>query len=114
MDTAPRRSHVRPPARRVALPGAVTAGLVTLHVFAVTWLVAGGGLYIDDIRAQAYAAGRTWWQVRCCTCNTARSYWEIGAIRWKAASKGKRILFRCPTCQKLRAAAVEKIEATLK
>lgn len=54
------------------------------------------------------------WQVRCCTCNTARSYWEIGAIRWKAASKGKRILFRCPTCQKLRAAAVEKIEATLK
>ncbi|MGZ8920767.1 MAG: hypothetical protein ACXW3L_07275 [Limisphaerales bacterium] len=53
------------------------------------------------------------WQVRCCTCGTTRSYWELGAIRWKAASKGKRIMFRCPTCQKLRAAAVEKVAATL-
>ena len=39
----------------------VTRGLVAFHVAAVTWLVAGGTLYIDDIRAQAYAAGRPRW-----------------------------------------------------
>ena len=44
----PRRQHV----------GVV---LVAAHVAAVLWLVVGGGLYIDDVRAQAYAAGRSWW-----------------------------------------------------
>lgn len=39
----------------------VTAGVVALHVLAVGWLVAGGNLFIDDIRAQAYAAGRPVW-----------------------------------------------------
>ena len=39
----------------------VVPGLVVLHVLAVGWLVAGGGLYVDDIRAQAYAAGRPIW-----------------------------------------------------
>ncbi|MGL5863722.1 MAG: hypothetical protein ACRCY9_20985, partial [Phycicoccus sp.] len=39
----------------------VTAGLGVVHVLAVAWLVGGGSLYIDDIRAQAYAAGRPWW-----------------------------------------------------
>lgn len=40
---------------------AVTLGLVALHVVAVGWLVSGGNLFIDDIRAQAYAAGRPLW-----------------------------------------------------
>lgn len=35
--------------------------LAVLHVVAVGILSAGGSLFIDDIRAQAYAAGRTWW-----------------------------------------------------
>jgi len=39
----------------------VTLGLVALHVVAVGWLVTGGNLFIDDIRAQAYAAGRPLW-----------------------------------------------------
>ncbi len=51
---------IRPPRRR---PGVreITAGIVALHLLAVGWLVSGGDLYIDDIRAQAYAAGRGPW-----------------------------------------------------
>lgn len=49
------------------------------------------------------------WLVRCCTCDASISYWEMGGIRWKAASKGKRILFRCPNCQRIRAGTVEKV-----
>jgi hypothetical protein len=58
-----------PPRQRAGLDGpdapwwAWRAGqvLVALHLGAVTWLVWDGGLFVDDIRAQAYAAGRTWW-----------------------------------------------------
>ncbi|WP_404347922.1 hypothetical protein LG324_11265 [Phycicoccus jejuensis] len=39
----------------------LTLGLVAVHVLAVLWLSAGGSLFIDDVRAQAYAAGRSWW-----------------------------------------------------
>ena len=35
--------------------------LAGVHVLAVAVLTAGGGLFVDDLRAQAYAAGRTWW-----------------------------------------------------
>lgn len=57
------RSHQRraAQARRRPASDLVTVGLVALHVVAVGWLVAGGALYIDDIRAQAYAAGRPIW-----------------------------------------------------
>ena len=41
--------------------GRAGALVVGLYVLAVGWLVAGGGLYIDDFRAQAYAAGRGIW-----------------------------------------------------
>ncbi|MEO5608579.1 MAG: hypothetical protein ABIQ61_02360 [Ornithinibacter sp.] len=54
------RSVLWVPVRRPTVQG-VTAGVVVLHVVAVSWLVAGGDLYIDDIRAQAYAAGRPPW-----------------------------------------------------
>lgn len=36
-------------------------GLALVHVVAVTIVAASGDLHIDDIRAQAYAAGRTLW-----------------------------------------------------
>ncbi|HPK11557.1 MAG TPA: hypothetical protein PLP55_02660 [Phycicoccus elongatus] len=39
----------------------VLAGLAGVHVVAVAVLSAVGGLHIDDIRAQAYAAGRPIW-----------------------------------------------------
>jgi hypothetical protein len=35
--------------------------LITAFLAATLWLTAGGGLYIDDIRAQAYAADRPIW-----------------------------------------------------
>ena len=39
-----------------------SAALVLLvAVLANLWLVGGGGLYVDDVRAQAYAQGRTFW-----------------------------------------------------
>ena len=41
--------------------GRAAALVVGLYVLAVGWLVAGGGLYIDDFRAQGYAAGRGIW-----------------------------------------------------
>ncbi len=41
--------------------GRAAALVVGLYVLAVGWLVTGGGLYIDDFRAQAYAAGRGIW-----------------------------------------------------
>jgi len=47
------------------------------------------------------------WKFRCTTCNFTMSVWDAGGIRWKAYSRGKRILMRCPHCHALRAAAVE-------
>lgn len=64
------------PARRRSPPGRVEMAtrwmrtlhavpilwaLAGLHVVAVTWLSWSGGLFVDDIRAQAYAAGRPPW-----------------------------------------------------
>ncbi|MGL4178808.1 MAG: hypothetical protein ACRCSN_22355 [Dermatophilaceae bacterium] len=61
METTARRAVAWPPTVTVPADRVVTTGLGVVHVLAVAWLVAGGGLYIDDIRAQAYAAGRSWW-----------------------------------------------------
>ena len=55
------RQRQAAPSSRRPLAEMVTVGLMVLHVAAVGWLVAGGSLYIDDIRAQAYAAGRPIW-----------------------------------------------------
>ena len=51
--------HVRPTGRPRA--ETLTLGLGALHVLAVGWLVASGDLYVDDLRAQAYAADRPIW-----------------------------------------------------
>jgi len=47
------------------------------------------------------------WMVRCLTCDARQSIWSIGGVRWKAASRGKRILRFCPKCQANRWSAVE-------
>ncbi|MGL5816763.1 MAG: hypothetical protein ACRCYR_04310 [Phycicoccus sp.] len=60
-ESAARRVTAWPVTMTVAVDRVVIAGLGVVHVLAVAWLVAGGSLYIDDIRAQAYAAGRSWW-----------------------------------------------------
>ena len=45
------------------------------------------------------AESRTW-MLRCPSCGHERSYWEIGGIRWKAASANKWVWMRCPACGK--------------
>ena len=35
--------------------------VVLLHLLPVWWLVSGGGLYLDDLRAQAYARNQPFW-----------------------------------------------------
>jgi hypothetical protein len=40
------------------------------------------------------------WMVRC-SCGFARSVWELGGIRWKAAGRPRtfpRIFIKCPQC----------------
>ena len=38
------------------------------------------------------------WDVVCPKCGHKRSVWDVGGIRYKAASKGKRIGSTCPSC----------------
>ena len=47
--------HVLRPADKAAML------LVLLHLLPVWWLVDGGGLYLDDLRAQAYARNQPFW-----------------------------------------------------
>ena len=48
------------------------------------------------------------WDVVCPSCGHTRSYWDIGGIRYKAASSGKRIGLRCPACGARGLHAVER------
>lgn len=41
------------------------------------------------------------WMVQC-PCGHAISVWDLGGIRYKAKSRGKRSLIRCQKCGKLR------------
>lgn len=41
------------------------------------------------------------WMVQC-PCGNAISIWELGGIRYKAKSRGKRSLIRCQKCGKWR------------
>lgn len=38
------------------------------------------------------------WIATCPTCNHQRSYWDLGGIRYGAASRGKKIGGTCPEC----------------
>jgi hypothetical protein len=51
------------------------------------------------------------WRIRCTGCNRSRSIWEIGGIRWKAYSRGKRTIVRCSQCGGMQIAAIEKTPA---
>jgi len=51
------------------------------------------------------------WTFICGECGHARSYWEVGGIRYKAASKGKRTVMRCPRCGVRRVHSVERRRA---
>jgi hypothetical protein len=49
----------------------------------------------DEIERQS----REWFVV-CPSCGLERTYWDIGGVRYKARSRGKRIGLRCPSCGK--------------
>jgi hypothetical protein len=48
------------------------------------------------------------WFIVCLECGTARSYAELGGIRYGARSSGKRTRLTCPTCGVKRWHAVER------
>ena len=48
------------------------------------------------------------WLYICSECGTARSVRSLGGIRYKAKSKGKRVLMGCPTCGEKHWHAVER------
>jgi hypothetical protein len=56
----------------------------------------------DEIERQS----REWFVV-CPHCGLERTYWDIGGVRYKARSRGKRIGLRCPSCGKRGMHAVE-------
>ena len=38
------------------------------------------------------------WMLICPDCANERSYWEIGGVRYRAKSVGKRVRLACPAC----------------
>ena len=48
------------------------------------------------------------WYLICPKCGTARSYSELGWVRYGAWSRGKRMLHPCPTCGRRRWHKVER------
>lgn len=38
------------------------------------------------------------WMMKCPNCGHERSIWELGGIRYKAASAGKKMYRACPNC----------------
>ena len=45
-----------------------------------------------DMEAESRA-----WKLRC-PCGRETSFWDIGGIRYKTVSVGKRVLIGCPQC----------------
>ena len=58
--------------------------------------------------SQAIRAESESWLLRCAVCGTTRSVWEAGGVRSRAASRGKAVVIRCPTCGRLRTMSVTK------
>ncbi len=59
--------------------------------------------WADDIERESRA-----WKLVCPACDHRISFWDIGGVRYKAVSKGKRTLWKCPKCKALKWHRVEK------
>lgn len=46
------------------------------------------------------------WMIQCTKCNSERSVWDAGGIRFGASSAGKRIAAKCSRCDAVVAARV--------
>jgi hypothetical protein len=53
--------------------------------------------FVSRETAKKMEAESRGWKLKC-KCGHETDYWEIGGIRYKAASRGKKMLIRCPTC----------------
>jgi len=62
--------------------------------------------WAEDMRKESEG-----WKILCDTCGHSRSVWEVGGIRWKAASVGKKTRIFCKQCNTMRSAAVEYLPA---
>ncbi|GAA5504564.1 hypothetical protein Rcae01_00003 [Novipirellula caenicola] len=57
------------------------------------------------------------WMIQCPHCQTERSVWSVGGLRWGAISYGKRVAAHCSKCDKVVAAKlryrdVENVSST--
>ncbi len=51
-------------------------------------------------RAEAIERESREWFVICPNCGLERTIWDLGGVRYKASSRGKRSGLRCPSCGK--------------
>ncbi len=65
---------------------------------------------VDAPTAAAMEAHSRAWLVRCLNCSHARSIWELGGIRYKAAGNALTRM-NCPSCGKTGAHRLEKAES---
>jgi ABC-type phosphonate transport system ATPase subunit len=72
------------------------------------WLISK----LDERTDGAVEAESRRWHLVCPECGWSRSYWDLGGVRYKAASKGKRTLARCPQCDRRRWMRTEWIDET--
>jgi hypothetical protein len=48
------------------------------------------------------------WLLTCSHCGTVRSVWDVGGVRFGAASVGKKTMVWCATCRQLRMMSMER------
>jgi hypothetical protein len=57
----------------------------------------------DAIRTESQS-----WLLSCSVCGVTRSVWDMGGIRYKAASTGRRVVVWCGQCKKFREMSLER------
>jgi hypothetical protein len=57
------------------------------------FILSRSGDRADDLEEESRA-----WHIQCTECGSSKSVWELGGVRYKAASRGKRIRGHCSTC----------------
>jgi DNA-directed RNA polymerase subunit RPC12/RpoP len=60
--------------------------------------------------AEAIEADSRRWLLRCPNCDTVQSVWDIGGVRYKAVSKGKRVGVRCSSCGQRHMMKMDKVD----
>ena len=82
------------------LPGFATV-LTMTHLQRLVLLLSGS-------RAAEIERESRSWLVTCSSCGAEHSYWDLGGIRYRASSVGKKIRISCPSCGARSSAAVSR------